>query len=407
VIDGSFSVNAQSFVWDFGDASTSTEPKVSHVYSAPGTYTISLTINGTLTLTKKISILPYLPAPYEEGDPDYAGDFEVHPEHFAAYSPSGTTFSRGVSDKPGKDGTHSGSNAWVLGINDQLYQNNTRAELYTPMYDLTQPGLYELKFWSKYAVQNRNDGFQVEYSLDGGASWTQYIKDISFLVGEPKVSFRFVFRSDEADPAQGLAIDDFQVTKFDGELKTVVTVFTADYTGDQEVTLNWTTGLEYQAQKFYIERSFTGFGFTQVGQVNAKGVVSTFPHTYEAMDQSLRNVIYYRLRVVNENATLPYYYEFYSDTIIVRRGIEPDIVQNVLTNPFTDKIYVSFSSVINQPITARLFDVSGKLVREEVTTPHNIAYVMEDLALTQGLYVLSIQVGEGEIKSYKMFTLGY
>ncbi len=445
LIDGSSSVNAQTYAWDFGDFTTSTAAKVNHVYTSPGIYNITLTINGSLAETKKINILPYLPAPYEPGDADYAGDFETKPEHFAAYSPAGSTFSLGVSDKAGKDGTHSGTKAWVLDINSALYQNNSRAELYSPMYDLSSPGLYELKFWSKYAVQNRNDGFQVEYSTDGGASWTQlgskddtgwynyhntnladgafpigksyftnaqlnwtqYIKDVSFLVGQSHVSFRFVFRSDESDPAQGLAIDDFTISKFEGELETTVTIFNGDYTSDQEVTLNWTTGVEYQCQKIYLERSFTGLGFSQVATLNAKGVVSTFPHTYTATDQSLRNVIYYRLHVVNENTSIPYFYEFYSDTIIVRRNTEPDIVQNVLTNPFKDNIFVSFSSSVTKPVTARLFDMSGKLVRKEVTTPYSISYTMQDLHLPQGVYMLSIQVGDGEIKSYKLFTQGY
>jgi len=445
LIDGSFSVNAQSYLWDFGDLTTSTEAKVNHQYAAPGTYTINLTVNGSIQQTKKISILPYLPAPYEAGTTDYAGNFEILPEHFAAYSPSGSVFTRGLSDKVGKDGTHSGTNAWVLDINSALYQNNSRAEFYTPMYDLTVPGLYELKFWTKYAVQNRNDGFQIEYSLNGGATWTQlgskddlgwynyhntnlsdgafptgksyftnaqlnwtqYIKDISFLVGQPYVSFRYVFRSDGSDPAQGLAIDDFEVTKYEGELKTTVTIFNADYTSDQEVALNWTTGVEYQCRKIYVERSYTGLGFEQVGQLNAKGVVSTFPNKYTTTDQNLHNVIYYRLRVVNENTTIPYYYEFYSDTIIVRRNTEPDNVQYVLTNPFKDKIFISFSSIIDDQLTVRLFDMSGKLVRKDVSNPHNISYVMDDLALPQGVYMLSIQVGDGEIKSNKMFTLGY
>jgi PKD repeat protein len=446
LIDGSASVNTQSYLWEFGDATTSTEAKVNHVYSAPGIYTIKLTINGNpdLKQIKTINILPYLPAPYQQGDPNYAGDFETKPEHFAAYSPNGSVFSRGISDKAGKDGTHSGSNAWVLDIHNALYQNNSRSELYTPMYDLSTPGLYELKFWSKYAVQNRNDGFQVEYSLDGGANWTQlgskddtgwynyhntnlsdgafpvgksyftnaqlnwtqYIKDVSFLVGQHTVSFRFVFRSDGSDPAQGLAIDDFSVTKYEGELKTNITIFNADYTGDQEITLNWTTGIEYQCQQIYVERSFTGLGFTSVAELDAKGVVSTFPHTYTTTDQSLRNVIYYRLRVVNDNPSIPYNYEFYSDTIIVRRATEPDIVQNVLTNPFRDNIFVSFSSIITKPVTARLFDMSGKLVREEVTTPNSISYTMDELHLPQGVYMLAVQVGDGEIKSYKLFTLG-
>ncbi len=443
-IDGSQSVNAQSYQWDLGDNTTSTEAKVNHVFATPGTYTLSLTINGTITQTRKISILPYLPVPYQEGGANYAGDFESSPEHFAAYTVQGTGFQRGVSDKPGKDGTFSGANAWVLGINDILYQNNTRAELYTPMYDLTEPGLYELKFYTKYAIQNRNDGFQVEYSTDAGASWQQlgskddlnwynyhnqqlldgafpvgksyftnaqltwkqYIKDVSFLSGKDKVSFRFVFRSDKEEQAQGVAIDNFEVTRYEGELKTTVTIFNASYTGDQEVTINWTTGLEYQCQKFFLERSYTGLGFSQVGQINAKGVVSTFPREYETTDQSLRKVIYYRLKVINDNPDIDYYYEFYSDTIVVRRDIDPDVVYSVLTNPFKDNIYVSFSSVVSQPVNARLFDVSGKLVVEENIVPNDISYVMDNLHLTPGVYVLSIRIGNGDIKSYKLLTLG-
>ncbi|HJW29177.1 MAG TPA: PKD domain-containing protein, partial [Saprospiraceae bacterium] len=251
VIDGSGSVNAQSYQWDFGDFTTSTDAKVNHTYSSPGLYTITLTINGNITTTKKISVLPYLTAPYQSGDSDWGGDFENHTEQFAAYSDRGTTFSRGVSDKAGKDGTHSGANAWVLGINDALYQNNTIASLYTPMYDFSAPGLYDLRFWSKFAVEYIYDGFQVEYTLDGGLSWqqlgskddpgwynyrnnnvtdgafvqgksyfsnaqlnwTQYIKDVSFLAGKDKVAFRFIFKSNTSEQAQGLAIDDFEVTK--------------------------------------------------------------------------------------------------------------------------------------------------------------------------------------------------
>jgi PKD repeat protein len=445
VIDGTSSVNAQSYLWDFGDNTTSTEAKVNHVYQDLGVYTIKLTVNGSLVQTRQIAILPYLPAPYQSGDAGYAGDFETSPEHFAAYSANGSQFVLGVSDKPGKDGTHSGSKAWVLDPNASLYQNNSRAELYTPMYDLSQPGLYELKFWSKYAVQNRNDGFQLEYSLNGGASWTQlgskddtgwynyhntnlsdgafpegksyftnaqlnwtqYIKDVSFLTGQAHVSFRFVFRSDGSDPAQGLAIDDFEVTKYDGQLQTTITIFNADYTSDQEVTLNWTTGVEYYCQKIFVERSYTGLGFTQVGQVNAKSGISTFPNNYTLTDQNLHNVIYYRLRVLNDNPAIPYHYEFYSDTVIVRRNVDANVVQYVLTNPFKDKIFISFSSIIDEQLTVRLYDMSGKLVRKDVVIPHNISYQLEDLALPQGVYMISIQVGDGEIKSQKLFTTGY
>ncbi|HZV45342.1 MAG TPA: PKD domain-containing protein [Saprospiraceae bacterium] len=445
LIDGTSSVNAESYLWDLGDSNTSTEAKVNHVYEAPGNYTIKLTINGSLVQTKKISILPYLPAPYQEGEPGYAGDFETTPEHFAGYSQAGSSFSLGISDKPGKDGTHSGTKAWVLDPNNNLYQNNSRAELYTPMYDLTTPALYELKFWTKFAVENRNDGFQIEYSLNGGATWTQlgtkddtgwynyhntnlsdgafpvgksyftnaqltwtqYIKDVSFLVGQATVSFRFVFRSDDSGPAQGLAIDDFEVSKYDGELKTTITEFNADYTADQTITMNWTTGIEYLCQKISIWRSYSGIEYDSIKVLNAQGVTSTFPHSYTTTIPELKDVSYYYLKAINYSASIPgSYYEVYSDTIVVRRNVESDIVQHVVTNPFRDKIYVSFSSEINQAITARLFDMAGQLIREEVVIPNTVTYTMDGLDLLPGVYMFSIQIGEGETKSWKLLTMG-
>jgi hypothetical protein len=332
----------------------------------------------------------------------------------------------------------------VLGINDNLYQNNTRAELYTPLYDFSETGLYEFKFFAKYAIQNRNDGFKVEYSTDGGFTWQQlgdqtnpnwynyhnaniangafpqgdsyftnaqlsykqYIKDVSFLVGQPTVSFRFVFRSDKEEPAQGLAIDDIQITKYEGELQTKVTVFNATYSSDQEVTINWTTGIEYQCQEFLLERSYTGFGFTQVSQTPAKSGVSTFATEYSRVDQSLQDIIYYRLKVINKNDAIGYDYVFYTDTIVVRRDVEPDVVNEVLPNPFADKIGISFSSVVNKQISVRLFDVSGKLIREDITIPHAVSYELDRLNLPTGVYIMSVQIGDGESKAFKLFTNG-
>jgi len=443
-IDGSFSVNAQNFEWNLGDNTTSQEPVVTHIYQEAGTYTISLTINGVVTKIQTISILPYLPAPYQLGVSGYAGDFESSPEHFAAYTVQGTRIQRGSSTKPGKDGTFSGASAWVLGINDNLYQNNTRAEFYTPMFDLSEPGLYELKFWAKYAIQNRNDGFQIEYSINGGASWfqlgtrdnpnwynyynanlsdgafpmgksyftnaqltwTQSIKDISFLTGEITVSFRYVFRADDEEPAQGFAIDNFEITRYEGELETNVTVFNAGYTSEQEVTVNWATGIEYQCKEFILERSYTGFGFTPVANIPAKGVVSTFANTYSTIDQSLRDIIYYRLKVINDNPEIDYHLEFYTDTIVVIKDAEPSIVHNVLPNPFNDFIGISFSSVITKPVIFRLFDVSGKLILEETAVPNAVAYQLDQLKLPTGVYVLSVQIDGGEIKAYKLLTDG-
>lgn len=446
LMDGTFSVNASAYNWDFGDSNVSTEPVSEHTYNTPGHYTVTLTINGNITTSKTITVLPYLDAPYQNGiTADYHGNFEsTLPLHFAANNIQGTPFQLGSSTRVGKDGTHSGSNAWVTGLNDVVYQNNTQAELYTPMYDLSEDGLYVLRFWSKYAIQSPHDGMQIEYSLDGGftwqqlgsrddqgwynylnqnlstgafpegksyftnaqLTWKQFQKDISFLTGQSKVAFRFVFRSNNSDQAQGLALDDFEISKFTGDLKTTVTSFTAEYTGEQEVTVKWATGIEYYCKEITLERSFNGIIFEQVNKQNAKGGLSSFPNTYQHKDQSLRNVIFYRLLVKNENVDLGYEYEFYSDTIVVRRDEEPNNVLYVLTNPFSDKIYVSFSSEIDEVVNFRLFDMAGKLLFQEVAVPNSVSYIMNGLNFPPAVYVLNIQIGEEEPKSYKLYCRG-
>ncbi|HSF88504.1 MAG TPA: T9SS type A sorting domain-containing protein, partial [Saprospiraceae bacterium] len=86
--------------------------------------------------------------------------------------------------------------------------------------------------------------------------------------------------------------------------------------------------------------------------------------------------------------------------------VEPDIVHNVLPNPFTDRIGVSFSSIIDELVTLRLYDASGRLVVEEKAVPNAVSYTLDQLHLPTGVYVLAVQIGEGEIKAYKLLSDG-
>ena len=110
--------------------------------------------------------------------------------------------------------------------------------------------------------------------------------------------------------------------------------------------------------------------------------------------------------MINENPDIDYFLEFYTDTIVVRKDVEPDIVQSVLPNPFTNYIGVSFSSIVTKPVTLRLFDVSGKMVLEQTTVPNAVAMQLDQLLLPTGVYVLTVQIGDGENKAYKLFTRG-
>jgi PKD repeat protein len=58
-----------SWFWDFGDGNTSTDQNPTHIYTAPGLYTVSLTVSneyGTDTETKIYYINVTMPVPVYE-----------------------------------------------------------------------------------------------------------------------------------------------------------------------------------------------------------------------------------------------------------------------------------------------------------------------------------------------------
>ncbi|WP_291721943.1 T9SS type A sorting domain-containing protein [Bernardetia sp.] len=250
-----YSAGATSWSWDFGtDATPATANTVGPhtvTYSTPGVKTITLTINGggsaDFTMTKTITVLPNRNVPYELTD---GGNFEVNATDFAAQNVTGATnWERGNSAITGKDGVVSGANAWVTGLTEGQYGNNSHSNLYTPNFNFSAPGAYTLSFQTKHDFEDDWDGMIVEYSTNKGTSWTKLgatvtganwynsttagntdfgstgttimsgvvasysLKtiDISSLAGNADVAFRVVFRSDGAVQDIGGAIDDFQI----------------------------------------------------------------------------------------------------------------------------------------------------------------------------------------------------
>ena len=85
----------------------------------------------------------------------------------------GTGFVLGASAVAGKDGVNSGDNAWVTGPTVNEYENDSEAYLYTPEFDFSLLGSYEISFYAKYSFENLWDGFIVEYTIDRGQTWNK------------------------------------------------------------------------------------------------------------------------------------------------------------------------------------------------------------------------------------------
>jgi PKD repeat protein len=66
-------INTTSYLWDFGDGQTATEPDPIHIYEKPGDYTVVLTVEGkggTDSQTKIVPIAPSSPFDLLTGGPD-------------------------------------------------------------------------------------------------------------------------------------------------------------------------------------------------------------------------------------------------------------------------------------------------------------------------------------------------
>lgn len=177
----------------------------------------------------------------------YFDDFEG-PQVFAPRTTYTPSWELGTPLVPLITGAYSGNNAWEVNLNGP-YQNNSNEMLYSPFFDFSAATNVELRFQHWYNCDNYSDGGRVDYSTDGGNTWTvlgqpfdpngvswynQGFLSSSFLPGwsgmgggyfqsrynlamfnnfPAPVQFRFVFTSDNYSfqGVDGWAIDNFEL----------------------------------------------------------------------------------------------------------------------------------------------------------------------------------------------------
>ena len=424
--DGSY--KSTSWSWDFGDATTSTSKNPSKSYAAPGLYTVTLTINGnsaySRTKTSYIQVLPDRGTPYTVAG-GAAGSFDFNPIEFGSELINGTTFERGNSAVAGKNGVVSGGSAWVTSLTSANYTNNSTSYLYCPNYNLTAAGTYTLSFYGKWAFESNYDGFNVEYSLNKGTSWTvlgtngagwygfanaaggtafpatvpfftgtvgtytKYSKDISFLAGNTNVAFRFVFKSDPSVTAAGVALDNFEITgASNSPLPVSLLTFTGEANGDHN-QLKWSTASEINNSRFEIERSADGLIFNSVGEVGGNGSTTAL-HDYHFKDYDLsRPYFYYRLKQIDFDGVFAY-----SPIIFIRSNLSVSKPYVLTPNPFTDKFYVLLKTKNPVRLQVELYTASGKLVYSKTNQDAIDAIPIQPGELTNGIYFVSLRIND-------------
>lgn len=431
--DGSYKSTAWS--WDFGDAGTSTSKNPVHSYSAPGLYTINLVINNNGAYTKTrvgyVQVLPDRVTPYLVLNGD-AGSFDISPLDFGAENISGTPWERGNSAIANKNGTVSGSSAWVTGLTAANYSDNTNSSLYCPSFNMTANGVYILSFYAKWRSEQGYDGFRVEYSLDKGSNWTilggynppqgynfnntaggsafptnepffcsdtgaTYYKhqlDISALKGNPMVAFRFVFLSDGSVTRAGAAIDNFEIQgpPNTGPLPVELLSFIGEAKEDYNL-LSWTTASEINNSGFEIQRSGDGKDYNKLGFVTGAGnSSSTKEYSFKDSD-NINGVLYYRLKQIDNDGAFKY------SNVVAISNLDKSLlsIKSLYPNPFDKEIGVLFNKAVSETIVVKIFDAEGKLILNETYAPFRNNFFINTENFSAGGYFLSVETGDNKL----------
>lgn len=159
----------------------------------------------------------------------------------------------------------------------------------------------------------------------------------------------------------------------------------------KNISLNWKTVSEMNADRFEVLRSITGTDFQKIGYVNASGN-SNVPRNYQFIDESVEVGIeyYYQLKQID------YDERFDLSNIVSAQLVGDDVmaVLQVYPNPTHGLVYVSqnFDSAI-------LSNIIGQQIK--VVQNSNSMLLNE---LPAGTYILQVKIGE-QVKSFKVQKL--
>ena len=429
----STSNGATSYSWDFGDGTFSTAQNPTKQYFAPGFYTVILSINSGLyskTSTNYIQILPYRAVPYLV---TAGGNFESNPNDFGPETITGIGFVRGSSSTTGKSGVASGSNAWVTGLTGN-YADNNEARLYTPNFNFGASGTYTLKFKVKNKFEVSYDGYIVEYSLNLGLTWTKlgnsvqtnwydfanssgntaftmgipYFSatnsaytnkqfDVSFLAGNSKVCFRWVFKSDEGITDVGMALDDFEVLgPTNAALPVTYTKFYGNRLSENLISLHWETGSEINNKGFSIEKSTNGFDFFEVEFIKGMGQSNSLQSYAFQDNEAEQDHLYYRLNQIDINGNSKYSNILYFNQNI---GKEKLFIVQYLSN--IDGITIESGS---KNTDLKIWTQGGVLIQN-----HHLVNEVNQIQLNnlaKGVYLLEMTDQLGNRQVEKLIWLG-
>ena len=159
-----------------------------------------------------------------------------------------------------------------------------------------------------------------------------------------------------------------------------------------EAEISWSTAYEKDIQKIVLEKGRTGEKFEALETFNGKGSNDETLTIYNYTDKSLRNLSYYRLKIINTDGSFRF-----SNIITVKADCITGInVDHLYPNPTTDKITYEVSTEFKGNAVISILDMHGKEMLN-MTTSFEIGTQVQALDLTKlsaGVYYIKVKQGE-------------
>lgn len=159
------------------------------------------------------------------------------------------------------------------------------------------------------------------------------------------------------------------------------------------VELDWYTVTELNSKEFVVEYSTDGVNFQADGTIAANGNSNSRINYSYRFTKINGATMYFRLLLVDLDGSTDY-----SATVVVRiSGAQQQLSAQAYPNPFTERLDISLTLSRKSEVDVKLFDMNGRVVRNQVFSGQNGSNRLTLNALSDlrsGIYILSITAGE-------------
>ena len=154
------------------------------------------------------------------------------------------------------------------------------------------------------------------------------------------------------------------------------------------VTLNWSSGSEYNSDSYIIERSTNGFDFVEIGTLKSAGNSSSTLH-YQFVDENAPSgTVYYRLLEKDVNNNLNFLVTMVADN----QCLASVTVTNLYPNPTSSVVTIDITAHENATLNIRLIDVLGRIIYEnpEIVSVGKTSFIIDVSHLAGAMYFIEI-----------------